>query len=93
MKSAYDDLSKKIKEEIVDKRSGEMFMIYADSGPLFCSVPSRAFQCRQMVGYGLAQGLIKPEQGLFQKKKSHNNDFYLLQRRKGSGHVKLSSVG
>lgn len=65
MKLAYDSLSKKIMDEIVAKRTGEMFMVYAETGPLFCSVPSSAFQCRQMLGYGLTEGLIKPDKGVF----------------------------
>lgn len=87
MKLAYETLSKKILDDVVGKRTGEMFMVYAETGPLFCSVPSSAFQCRQMVGYALTEGLVKPEQGVFKngkslaqknKKKSKKGQYYLL---------------
>ena len=86
MKMAYDSLSKKILDDVVAKRTGEMFMMYSESGPLFCSVPSTAFQCRQMLGYALSEGLIKPDAGalpgksLAQKGKKHSKkgQYFLL---------------
>ena len=32
MKMAYDSLSKKILDDVVAKRTGEMFMMYSESG-------------------------------------------------------------
>jgi len=93
MKMAYDTLKERIMKEIVEKRTGEMFMVYAETGPLFCSVPSTAFQCRQMAGYALTEGLYKPGKGLFSGKKSDPDAFYLLQRRKGSGQVRMTNAG
>lgn len=93
MKEAYNNLQKKIMDEVVDKRSGEMFLIYSENAPLFCSVPSTAFQCRQMVGYALTEGLVRPKKSLFPSKKSKKDGYFLLQRRKGSGEVKVSAVG
>jgi hypothetical protein len=86
MKMAYDTLSKKIIDEVVAKRTGEMFMMYAETGPLFCSVPSTAFQCRQMLGYAMSQGLVKPDAGALPgkslsqkgKKHGHKGQYYLL---------------
>lgn len=93
MKEAYNNLQKKIMDEVVDKRTGEMFLIYSENAPLFCSVPSTAFQCRQMVGYALTEGLVRPQKSLFSAKKSKRDGYFLLQRRKGSGEVKVSAVG
>lgn len=65
MKMAMDRVNQLIMEEIVAKRTGEMFMVYAETGPLFCSVPSKSFQCREMSGYAVTHGLINPETALF----------------------------
>lgn len=46
-----------------------------------------------MAGYALTEGLVKPEKGLFHGKKAGKDAYYLLQRRKGSGRVRLTSVG
>ena len=78
MKTAYNQLEQKVKDEIVDKRSGEMFLIYSENAPLFCSVPSTSFQCRQMVGYALTEGLVRPKKGIFNAKKSKKNGYFLL---------------
>jgi hypothetical protein len=43
MKLAMDRLNHLIMKDIVDKRTGEMFMVYAETGPLFCSVPSESY--------------------------------------------------
>jgi len=65
MKMAMDRLNQLIMKEIVEKRTGEMFMVYAETGPLFCSVPSEAFQCREMSGFAVTHGLVDPERALF----------------------------
>ena len=93
MKMAMHHLNQKIKQEIVDKRSGEMFMVYSNTGPLFCSVPTLAFQCREMTGFAITHSLIDPASTLYSSHKPSPSGYHLLQRAKGTPHVKLSSLG
>lgn len=93
MKMALKRLSQLIIKEIVDKRTGEMFMVYAETGPLFCSVPSMAFQCREMSGYAVTHGLYSPDRALFHGDKANKDQYHLLQRAKGSPQVRLRPIG
>jgi len=91
MREAYESLKNAVEKEIAGKRTGEMFMLYAETGPLFCSVPSRALQCRQMFGYALTKGLIKPHSRFINAKRAPG--VYYLLRRRSRGTVTLRRLG
>lgn len=93
MKMALKRLNQIIIKDIVDKKTGEMFMVYAETGPLFCSVPSMAFQCREMAGYAVTHGLYSPDRALFHGDKANKDQYHLLQRVKGSAQVRLRPIG
>lgn len=78
-------------KNFVESKKDYQFLTYSENGPLTCSQTAAHWQCREMLGFALTQGLIKPNKHFIDSKLE--DQFYVMVRNEKTKEIKFIKAG